>query len=82
MAAVAGRVDWIDKFYENEKMFNYLDYLLLLTFDLKSSREKKTRITSALFPLASEGGVQSTFNIVNTNQIFWINIHVLLRHRQ
>ncbi|RNA23296.1 Acidic mammalian [Brachionus plicatilis] len=66
MAAMAGRVDWIDKFYENEKIFNHLDYLLLLTFDLKSSREKKTRITSALFPLTNEEGIQSTFNIAST----------------
>lgn len=65
MAVMAGRVDWIDRFYENEKIFNYLDYLLLLTFDLKSSNEKVTRITSALFPLATETGIESTFNIVN-----------------
>lgn len=64
MAALAARVDWIDNFYENDKIFPYLDYLLLLTYDLKSSHERKTRITSALFPSSNETGISSTFNIV------------------
>lgn len=43
---------------------SYLDYMLLLTYDLKSSNEKRTRITSALFPLLKETGFESTLNIV------------------
>ncbi|CAF0873266.1 unnamed protein product [Brachionus calyciflorus] len=65
MSTMAARVDWINKFYEIDKIISYLDYMLLLTYDLKRSSEKRTRITSALFPKANETGIYSTFNIAS-----------------
>ena len=64
MASVAARADYIDHFYETNVISAHLDYLLVLTFDMRSSREKKTRITSALFPKLAETGLESTLNQV------------------
>ena len=66
LASVAARADYIDHFYETNIVSAYLDYLLLLTFDMRSTREKKTRITSALFPKLGETGLESTLNQVET----------------
>ena len=70
MASVPARADYIDQFYETSFISNYLDYLLVLSFDMRSSREKKTRITSALFPKLSETGIESTLN-----QVFFYLFH-------
>jgi hypothetical protein len=64
LASVPARADYIDHFYETNIILKYLDYLLVLTFDMRSSREKKTRITSALFPKLSETGLESSLNQV------------------
>lgn len=70
MASVPARADYIDHFYETSFISSYLDYLLVLSFDMRSSREKKTRITSALFPKLSETGIESTLN-----QVFFYLFH-------
>ena len=36
--------------------------MLLLTYDLKTQKEKKARITSALFPISNDTGFGSTLN--------------------
>lgn len=63
-SVVAARIDWIDSYYETEQIVKYLDYLLLLSYDMRVSKENKTRITSALFPRVEEEGFESTLNQV------------------
>lgn len=50
-----------------------MDYLVLLSFDLRNYFENITRITSALYPISSEEGLAATLNQVSAVEK-WISL--------
>jgi chitinase len=50
-----------------------LDYLLLLSFDLRNYFENVTRISSALYPISSEENLAATLNQVSAVEK-WISL--------
>ncbi len=64
-AALGCRKPDIDNGYEIDKISQYLDFLNLMTYDLRGSYDEIATHHSALYTGSFEEGEQKVFNLVN-----------------